>query len=135
MGAKLFGARVKRLEDPALLTGRGRFVDDVKLPGVLHACFVRSPHAHFERGSRRRERMANSSASELPTMSRGRGSVRLRAFKPTIPFGELARLAQGTRASRYRPDKLQGSSTPPTTLRRKQPIAPAHMWPRSRSIT
>jgi carbon-monoxide dehydrogenase large subunit len=46
MGAKLFGARVKRLEDPALLAGRGRFVDDVKLPGVLHACFVRSPHAH-----------------------------------------------------------------------------------------
>jgi len=46
MGAKHFGARVKRLEDPALLAGRGRFVDDVKLPGVLHACFVRSPHAH-----------------------------------------------------------------------------------------
>jgi carbon-monoxide dehydrogenase large subunit len=46
MGAKLFGARVKRLEDPALLAGRGRFVDDMKLPGVLHACFVRSPHAH-----------------------------------------------------------------------------------------
>jgi aerobic carbon-monoxide dehydrogenase large subunit len=46
MGAKHFGARVKRLEDPALLAGRGRFVDDVKLPGVLHACFVRSPHGH-----------------------------------------------------------------------------------------
>jgi aerobic carbon-monoxide dehydrogenase large subunit len=46
MGAKHFGARVTRLEDPALLAGRGRFVDDVKLPGVLHACFVRSPHAH-----------------------------------------------------------------------------------------
>jgi aerobic carbon-monoxide dehydrogenase large subunit len=46
MGAKLFGARVKRVEDPALVAGRGRFVDDVKLPGVLHACFVRSPHAH-----------------------------------------------------------------------------------------
>jgi aerobic carbon-monoxide dehydrogenase large subunit len=46
MGAKHFGAGVKRLEDPALLAGRGRFVDDVKLPGVLHACFVRSPHAH-----------------------------------------------------------------------------------------
>jgi aerobic carbon-monoxide dehydrogenase large subunit len=46
MGAKHFGARVQRLEDPALLAGRGRFVDDVKLPGVLHACFVRSPHAH-----------------------------------------------------------------------------------------
>jgi carbon-monoxide dehydrogenase large subunit len=46
MGAKHFGARVTRLEDPALLAGRGRFVDDVKLPGALHACFVRSPHAH-----------------------------------------------------------------------------------------
>ncbi len=46
MGAKHFGARVTRLEDPALLSGRGRFVDDVKLPAVLHACFVRSPHAH-----------------------------------------------------------------------------------------
>ena len=46
MGAKQFGARVKRLEDPALLTGRGRFVDDVKLAGTLEACFVRSPYAH-----------------------------------------------------------------------------------------
>src|SRR5215467_2379204 len=46
MGAKHFGARVARLEDPTLLTGRGRFVDDIKLAGALHACFVRSPHAH-----------------------------------------------------------------------------------------
>jgi aerobic carbon-monoxide dehydrogenase large subunit len=46
MGAKHFGARVKRLEDPALLAGRGRFVDDMKLPGLLHACFVRSTYAH-----------------------------------------------------------------------------------------
>ena len=46
MGAKQLGARVTRLEDPALLSGRGRFVDDVKLPGVVAACFVRSPHAH-----------------------------------------------------------------------------------------
>jgi carbon-monoxide dehydrogenase large subunit len=46
MGAKHFGARVLRLEDPALLAGRGRFVDDLKLPGLLNACFVRSPHAH-----------------------------------------------------------------------------------------
>ena len=46
MGAKHFGARVARLEDPALLTGRGRYVDDMMLPGTLHACFVRSPHAH-----------------------------------------------------------------------------------------
>jgi carbon-monoxide dehydrogenase large subunit len=46
MGAKHFGARVTRLEDPALVAGHGRFVDDIRLPGLLHACFVRSPHAH-----------------------------------------------------------------------------------------
>ena len=46
MGAKHFGARIARLEDPALLTGQGRFVDDIESPGVLHAAFVRSPHAH-----------------------------------------------------------------------------------------
>ena len=46
MGAKHFGARITRLEDPALLTGRGQFVDDVNLPGTLHAAFVRSPHGH-----------------------------------------------------------------------------------------
>src|SRR5258706_5658699 len=41
----MFGARVKRIEDPALLRGRGRFVDDIELPDLLHAAFVRSPHA------------------------------------------------------------------------------------------
>ena len=46
MGAKHFGARVQRIEDPALLQGKGRFVDDVKIPGTLHACFLRSPYAH-----------------------------------------------------------------------------------------
>ena len=37
------GARVNRVEDTRLLTGQGTFVDDVSLPGMLHACFVRSP--------------------------------------------------------------------------------------------
>jgi aerobic carbon-monoxide dehydrogenase large subunit len=46
MGAKLFGAAVKRREDPRFLRGEGRFVDDVTLPGLLHAVFLRSPHAH-----------------------------------------------------------------------------------------
>src|SRR5262245_27570658 len=46
MGAKAFGARVTRVEDPALLSGRGRYVDDFAPPGMLQACFVRSPIAH-----------------------------------------------------------------------------------------
>jgi carbon-monoxide dehydrogenase large subunit len=40
------GARVRRVEDPRLLRGRGRYVDDVVLPRMLHVAFVRSPHAH-----------------------------------------------------------------------------------------
>ncbi|BBX34259.1 nicotine dehydrogenase [Mycolicibacterium mageritense DSM 44476 = CIP 104973] len=39
------GRRVERVEDTRLLTGRGSFVDDIVRPGMLHACFVRSPYA------------------------------------------------------------------------------------------
>ena len=44
--ASLIGSRITRLEDEPLLRGQGRFVDDIALPGVLHAAFVRSPHPH-----------------------------------------------------------------------------------------
>jgi aerobic carbon-monoxide dehydrogenase large subunit len=46
VGAKYFGASVRRREDPRFLRGEGRFIDDVALPGELHAAFLRSPHAH-----------------------------------------------------------------------------------------
>ncbi len=40
------GARLRRVEDPRLLRGRGRYVGDLALPRMLHVAFVRSPHAH-----------------------------------------------------------------------------------------
>jgi aerobic carbon-monoxide dehydrogenase large subunit len=43
--ARYAGSRVNRVEDARLLTGEGTFVDDVSRPGMLHACFVRSPVA------------------------------------------------------------------------------------------
>src|SRR5438034_845355 len=46
MGARYFGAAVKRREDPRFLRGEACYVDDVTLPGMLHAAFCRSPHAH-----------------------------------------------------------------------------------------
>ncbi len=46
MATRWFGAPVKRNEDPRLLTGQGVFVDDIQLPGMLHAAVLRSPHAH-----------------------------------------------------------------------------------------
>lgn len=43
---KFVGARVRHVEDPKFLTGNGRYTDDFKLPGMLHAAFARSTHAH-----------------------------------------------------------------------------------------
>ncbi len=43
---KYRGVRVKRIEDPKLVVGRGIFVDDVAVPGPRHVMVVRSPHAH-----------------------------------------------------------------------------------------
>ncbi len=43
---RMFGASIKRREDPRLITGKGNYVDDVKLPGTTYAAFIRSPHAH-----------------------------------------------------------------------------------------
>jgi len=43
---KFVGDRYLRKEDPRLLTGRGQYVGDIALPGMLHAALVRSPHAH-----------------------------------------------------------------------------------------
>ena len=42
----LIGAPIRRVEDHRLLTGRGRYVADVVFPGMLHAAFLRSLHAH-----------------------------------------------------------------------------------------
>jgi len=46
IGSEMIGSRLPRLEDHALLTGRGCFVDDIAIVEPLHAAFVRSPHPH-----------------------------------------------------------------------------------------
>jgi carbon-monoxide dehydrogenase large subunit len=43
---RIIGERTRRIEDPRLLRGAGRYAADIQLPGMLHAAFVRSPHAH-----------------------------------------------------------------------------------------
>ena len=61
-GASLFGRRMTRVEDGPLLRGQGRFVDDIKLPGALHAAFLRSPMAH----ARLQERSTRAQREALP---------------------------------------------------------------------
>jgi carbon-monoxide dehydrogenase large subunit len=45
---KYIGQRIIRREDPRFLTGRTRYVDDIRLAGTVHAAFVRCPYAHAE---------------------------------------------------------------------------------------
>src|SRR5260221_5875698 len=41
----LVGKRIRRCEDPRLITGTATYVDDIQMPGMQYACIVRSPHA------------------------------------------------------------------------------------------
>src|SRR5579863_4802585 len=48
-GSPWVGRSIPRVEDSALLTGRGRFIDDLGVrPGTLHAAILRSPHGHAD---------------------------------------------------------------------------------------
>jgi carbon-monoxide dehydrogenase large subunit len=42
----VIGARLKRVEDPRLITGAAKYIDDLKLPGMAYVAILRSPHAH-----------------------------------------------------------------------------------------
>ena len=46
MTTRVFGSGIRRREDPRLITGRASYTDDIKLPGLVHAAILRSPHAH-----------------------------------------------------------------------------------------
>ncbi len=61
MDYKVIGKRVKRVEDPRLLTGQALFVGDVNLPDMLHAAFLRSDYAHA-----RIKSIDTSQAKEIP---------------------------------------------------------------------
>ncbi len=84
----LIGAAVRRKEDLPLLTGRGRFLDDLRLPGMLHLAVVRSPHAHARLAGVSLERarslpgvVAAYAAADLPELRR-----------PIPPYGQLKML-------------------------------------------
>ncbi len=51
MTDKYFGKAIKRKEDPRFITGKGNYVDDIKLPGQVYVTMVRSPYAHAKLGS------------------------------------------------------------------------------------
>jgi aerobic carbon-monoxide dehydrogenase large subunit len=77
--ARYIGQRVPRKEDPRLLTGRGQFVDDIVLPGMLHVAFARSPIARGKILS-----IDTTAARELPGVHAVYTNVDLAKIKATM---------------------------------------------------
>ena len=88
MGARYFGAEVNRLEDPALLRGRGRYVDDLDIPGLRHAAFVRSPHAHAHINAISTD-AARSSPGVIAVLTLADLDPERRVMPPVGPAGNL----------------------------------------------
>ena len=96
------GARVKRKEDFRLLRGRGRYVGDISMPGLLEVAFVRSPPAHARIRSVTRAAGPRGHRPHAPRISSASSrSARFRAFRgsrrPTIRRSRPARCAMPAR--------------------------------------
>jgi carbon-monoxide dehydrogenase large subunit len=97
--ASVVGARLKRKEDPRLLRGRGRYLDDVAIGGMLHAAIVRSPHAHA-----RLEGIDTSAALALPGVVAVLGLAELPECAGAVPA-----LVPSPRLRPYRQPVLAGA--------------------------
>ena len=102
------GSRVQRVEDPRLLTGHGTFVDDIQLPGMLHACFVRSPHRARPHRRHRRircqspRRRARHLPRRGPQPRRARAVVHVARSRPERHAAPAARGGRGALRRRFR---------------------------------
>ena len=84
------GERVPRIEDPALLRGRARFVDDLRFPDLLHAAFVRSSEAHARiRGIDVSAAMASPGVRTVLTLDELRSHVTRIAMPLAQPSGAI----------------------------------------------
>ena len=122
---KLVGKRIRRREDPRLITGTATYVDDIQMPGMHHACIVRSPHAAARIKSHRHQAGAR-------TAGRGRGLHRQRYRRSGS--GSLRRIAArparsassypGHRSRLFRrpPGGRRGGHRPVHRARRRRPI-------------
>ncbi|TSB17478.1 xanthine dehydrogenase family protein molybdopterin-binding subunit [Streptomyces benahoarensis] len=99
----LIGRSVPRKEDPRLLTGRGRFVDDLTEPGVLHAQFVRSTVAHGEVTALDLDavRRVPGVVAAFDATDLGLGDITARLHRPPEEFTETAMPVLARRRVRY----------------------------------
>ena len=79
---KMIGTRVKRREDPRLIQGKATYVDDIKLPGMLHMAFRRSDIAHGVI-----KNIDTSAAAAMPGVELVITGAELKEFLPPMPIG------------------------------------------------
>ena len=94
MSKRVFGQSVRRSEDADLLLGKGRFIDDIRFPGMLEAAFVRSPHAHATI-----ERIDKSAALAVP------GVRAIFTLADLRPYLQTERLVVGLPSKSYKQDR------------------------------
>ena len=85
MGVEGIGASVVRKEDRRFITGKGKYVDDIKLVGMTYAHFVRSPHAHAKVKS-----IDPSAALKMPgviAVLNGQAACRRQGRQPDLRLG------------------------------------------------
>jgi carbon-monoxide dehydrogenase large subunit len=79
------GRPLKRTEDPKLITGRGQYVEDLTAPGLAHAVFVRSPHAHARVTVLRTDAARRAPGVLSVVTARDLGPLRPLPFMATLP--------------------------------------------------
>jgi aerobic carbon-monoxide dehydrogenase large subunit len=84
--ATMIGQRVRRIEDPRFLTGRGQYVDDIPLEGALHVTFIRSPWAHAR--IRGMDKSAAAGVSGAQVFAAGDTDLAVSGPPPFIPIDE-----------------------------------------------
>ena len=84
MTTSVFGSRIKRREDPKLITGQGNYTGDITLPRMQHVMFVRSPHAHARISS-----IDASQATALPGVNSVTTGAQLKEKLGSMPVGWL----------------------------------------------
>lgn len=84
MSHNYIGKSVRRREDARLITGQGRYIDDLRLPGLLHLKLVRSPHAHAHIRS-----IDTNRAAALPGVVAVYVAADLEGKAPILPIAPL----------------------------------------------
>ena len=109
---KVFGASVGRLEDADFLRGKGRFIDDIQMPGMLEAAFVRSPHAHAAIRS-----IDKTAALALP------GVHAVFTLADLLPYLRTERLIVGLPSKSYKQDQNRPALAGDEVVHVGEPVA------------